>query len=100
MIAYDPRSINYLDDFGYEKRLWVFSGRRGIHCWVADEKARRLNPSSRKAIVSYLEEQNKNLSDSLNHGKAVRNNHPFFKYYQMMPDIFTKCDSFLGGRLK
>ncbi|KAF9586321.1 hypothetical protein BGW38_006943 [Lunasporangiospora selenospora] len=33
----------------------ALTGRRGIHCWIADERARQLNNEQRKAIVSYLE---------------------------------------------
>jgi DNA primase small subunit len=43
------------DDFGFKHILWVYSGRRGIHCWIADERARQMNNEQRKAIVSYME---------------------------------------------
>lgn len=43
------------EDFGFDHFIWVFSGRRGAHCWVSDARARSLDEATRKSIVEYLD---------------------------------------------
>lgn len=43
------------EDFGFSSLVWVFSGRRGAHCWISDARARQMDEATRKSIVEYLD---------------------------------------------
>lgn len=61
------------DDFGWKYLLWVFSGRRGIHCWICDESARKLSSSERGTVIDYL------VLLSAGDSKRYNVNNPFVK---------------------
>lgn len=42
------------EDFGFKNILFIYSGRRGVHCWVCDEEARNLTNHERTAVVEYF----------------------------------------------
>ena len=41
--------------FGFRHLLWVYSGRRGIHCWISDQAVLDLSDDQRKSLVTFLE---------------------------------------------
>lgn len=43
-----------VEDFDLKTLLWVFSGRRGIHCWVSDDQARNMTNEMRAAVTEYV----------------------------------------------
>ncbi|KAG0496897.1 hypothetical protein HPP92_001588 [Vanilla planifolia] len=80
------------DDFGFNHILWVYSGRRGVHCWVCDSKARRLSNEQRSSIADYLHvykgSENSSKKASLT-GSVL---HPFLvrSYTNVLIDYFEK----------
>lgn len=44
-----------IEDFGFQKIMWVFSGRRGLHGWVYDPELMNLKSNQRSALLSYLD---------------------------------------------
>ncbi|KAF2077565.1 hypothetical protein CYY_001106 [Polysphondylium violaceum] len=40
--------------FGFEQLLYVFSGRRGLHVWVSDQRALSLSSEARANIIKYV----------------------------------------------
>lgn len=70
------------DQFGFRHLLWVYSGRRGVHCWVSDEAAMRLTDDQRKAIMGWLEviKGGKDMTKKVNLRMAGRQTfHPSLK---------------------
>jgi DNA primase small subunit len=47
------------ENFGFMNRMWVFSGRRGVHCWIADEEAVKMTTEERRALIMWFSAPNK-----------------------------------------
>ena len=55
------------EDFGFDDMLWVFSGRRGIHCWICDDFGRGMKGEVRASIMDYL---SVNLGNEMNSNRV------------------------------
>ncbi len=52
--AHDVLKFILEEAFGFKHILWVFSGRRGIHAWVCDKRARAMKKKIRKSITEFM----------------------------------------------
>jgi DNA primase small subunit len=81
------------DDFGFRHILWIYSGRRGVHCWVCDPQARDLSNEARAAVVDYL---TIHTGSSENSDKKLKQSfespHPMVRRaYDMLEPYFATC---------
>eukprot|EP00993_Chasmostoma_nieuportense_P001358 NODE_2247_length_1237_cov_51.669369_g2136_i0.p1 GENE.NODE_2247_length_1237_cov_51.669369_g2136_i0~~NODE_2247_length_1237_cov_51.669369_g2136_i0.p1 ORF type:complete len:391 (+),score=118.75 NODE_2247_length_1237_cov_51.669369_g2136_i0:23-1174(+) len=81
------------EDFGYEHLLFVFSGRRGVHCWCCDRPARQLTDEERAALANYLNVYEGGESQKLNIEYSLKQNklHPSLErvYHQFIEPGFA-----------
>ncbi|VVB09562.1 unnamed protein product [Arabis nemorensis] len=78
------------EDFGFKHILWVFSGRRGVHCWVCDAKARSLTNEQRSAVAEYFRVYKGNENNARKVALMGFSLHPFLarSYVDFLKDFF------------
>lgn len=75
--------------FGFRHVLWVFSGRRGVHCWVADERARRMDGAARAAVTDFL-----NVDRSPSRWAAFAGGHNLHPKFAEAADVIAESAEF------
>lgn len=66
-LAMNVINVALSEDFAFHDYLWVFSGRRGAHCWCNDQRAMGLTDIQRRNILDYLNViKDRSLSKRLN----------------------------------
>lgn len=105
------------EDFGLKHLLWVFSGRRGIHCWSGDELVRKFDVQQRSALIDYLKlyegnamnrikvdlnaEKTRGIHESLNRAYAICL--PYFKACSLKEQGLVDSEEgieFLTGQIR
>ena len=82
------------EDFAFKHILWIYSGRRGIHCWVNDPEARALSNEARAAVVEYLSVEvgtNENSDRKLKSTFAAPIHPALKRAYDVLEPMFERC---------
>lgn len=78
--------------FGFKHKLWIFSGRRGIHCWVGDPGTQEFSGRIRSSIIhflhTYVGNDTSNFKVDLNMLTASGNVKPIHCFYE---EVYPIC---------
>eukprot|EP01067_Filipodium_phascolosomae_P002402 Filipodium_phascolosomae@DN2387_c0_g1_i2.p1 len=92
------------EDFGFKHLLWIYSGRRGIHCWVCDRVARQLSNEARGAVADYMNLVAGDAMKTKACNLAFQHRHPMVRASvrlckEHFLDIITEQESFAGEKM-
>ena len=68
------------ENFGFEKVYWVFSGRRGVHCWVWDNHVLPFDAEMRSAILE-------NIKQSVIPSEMEKDRETLAPYFDVLRDL-------------
>ncbi|EDO14627.1 hypothetical protein Kpol_322p4 [Vanderwaltozyma polyspora DSM 70294] len=81
-LAMKVMEVTLKEDFGFNDFIWVFSGRRGAHCWISDKRARIMNDLQRKNVLDYV-----NVVRDRNADKRLSLKRPYHPHLSRSLDI-------------
>lgn len=89
VVAAEVLSARLRDELGLKSFFWVFSGRRGLHCWVLDEAPFFWDQQTRTEIVQLLNGECKRLEAGGRLSRCVQ---------QLMPTLRRHFSEFLTSQ--
>ena len=82
------------DQFGFGEFLCCYSGRRGVHLWVLDERAMALDADGRSAIASFVDLQLSKCKQRASMGQRH-----FAKTYHLMETAYELFENVLVAEM-
>jgi len=82
------------EQFGFRNKLWVFSGRRGIHCWVCDPKTQAFPGRIRSAIIHMLHTYTGGDNTAYKVDLGVLKSDYLNPIHQMYKNVFPICEHY------
>jgi len=81
--------------FGFKNKLWVFSGRRGVHCWVCDPRVLKYTKTVRTSIIKFIHtytgNDQKAIKVDLNTAQKGGIPHFYERCHQICEEYFRLC---------
>ncbi|KAJ5068081.1 DNA primase small subunit [Anaeramoeba ignava] len=91
------KTLEYIlrNQFAFRNILWVFSGRRGVHCWVCDKTVLDSSDSLRKNIVNFIFFENDEKKPLTPNQLEIYNEilEPYFKKVIETQELFEKPEN-------